>query len=81
MAGQSRESKCSLWNVGGRLKTLKLLPSQRVPSIAELSYWKTQALTLATRNDDLRYIVSHQQQELQKRKTNDIQTYRSYSKR
>ena len=37
------------------MDTLKLLPSQRVYN-GELSYWKTQAMVLAQRNDDLRYI-------------------------
>tara|TARA_B100000767_G_scaffold267151_1_gene285483 strand:+ start:761 stop:934 length:174 start_codon:yes stop_codon:yes gene_type:complete len=50
------------------MNTLKLLPSQRVSKPAaeevELSYWKAQAIALAHRNDDLRYIVANQQKEL-----------------
>ena len=47
------------------MTTLKLLPSQRVDN-NELSYWKTQAMVLGRRNDDLRYIVGNQQKELEK---------------
>jgi len=50
------------------MNTLKLLPSQRVikPAAvdAELSYWKAQAISLSHRNNDLKYIVAHQQKEL-----------------
>ena len=56
------------------MKPLKLLPSQRVSGpvteSVELSYWKTQAMVLAQRNDDLRYIVGNQQKELEKMRTN-----------
>jgi len=38
------------------MDTLKLLPSQRVYN-GELSYWKSQAMVLAQRNDDLKYIT------------------------
>ena len=51
------------------MDTLKLLPSQRVDN-SELSYWKTQAMVLAQRNDDLRYIVVNQQKELEKMRNN-----------
>ena len=50
------------------MNTLKLLPSQRVSKPVaeevELSYWKAQAIALARRNDDLKYIIANQQKEL-----------------
>ena len=51
------------------MNTLKLLPSQRVYN-GELSYWKAQAMVLAQRNDDLKYIVGNQQKELEKMRIN-----------